>query len=312
MPTKLDYNLDLASTSRWNMISPTTTAKASLIYAQEIGDFWAGPNYYTSRESYSSYLLKVTVSGRGELDYNGQHYFLTPGQFFWIDCQKPQHYRTAHGSDDWHIFWVHFYGGNAKAYYDAFLTHNNGSVVGFLPNQSRAMNLFDSLLELDPVSPNQMQTDFIAANLLTQLISECVLATMPTGDSGDMPQIIQQVRQFLQASSREKHTLEALGEQFNINPQYLQKQFKRYMGMSPSDYLNFLRMTKAKELLRSTNMSIGDIALSVGIDNFGYFTRLFKQQENMTPKAYRSLWPTLETAVMHRFHGVNEEDINQG
>ena len=45
MPAKLEYNLDIASTSKWNMVSASAMAKASLIYAQEIGDFWAGPSY---------------------------------------------------------------------------------------------------------------------------------------------------------------------------------------------------------------------------------------------------------------------------
>ena len=91
--------------------------------------------------------------------------------------------------------------------------------------------------------------DFRAADLLTQLISECVLSTMSVDTTSNMPQIIQGVRLFLQNNFTQKHTLEDLGSQFNMNPQYLQKQFKRYMGMSPSEYLIFLRMTRAKELL---------------------------------------------------------------
>ena len=120
MPALLDYNLDLAPESRWNMISATAMAKASLIYAQEIGDFWAGPDYYTTREGFASYLIKMTVDGCGQLEYSGQTHLLPPGHFFLIDCKKPQHYRTAPGAERWHTVWVHLYGANAKAYYDAF------------------------------------------------------------------------------------------------------------------------------------------------------------------------------------------------
>lgn len=311
MPAKLEYNLDISSISRWNMISATSTAKASLIYAQEIGDFWAGPEYYTSRYGFDSFLIKLCIDGCGELEYNGQQHLVAPGQFFWIDCTKPQYYRTAPGQDNWHVIWVHFYGGNARVYYDTFLTRNSGSPLGSFPNRAKALDIFTSLLALDPNSPHQIMVDFRAADLLTQLISECVLSTMSVDTTSNMPQIIQGVRLFLQNNFTQKHTLEDLGSQFNMNPQYLQKQFKRYMGMSPSEYLIFLRMTRAKELLRSSKMSIGDIALSVGIDNLGYFTRRFKSQEGMTPQAYRRLWPGPENGTPDRFKSISPEDINR-
>lgn len=293
MPALLDYNLDLSPESRWNMVSATAMAKSSLIYAQEIGNFWAGPNYYTTREGFSSYLIKMTVDGCGLLEYNGQTHLLPPGHFFLIDCKKHQHYRTAPESDSWHTMWVHFYGANAKAYYDAFLTHNNGSPTGLFPIHSKALSIFSSLLELDTSGHNQMMTDFQVASLLSQILSECVISTITMGKASDVPQIIQNVRMYLLNHYQEKHTLEALGSRFNINPYYLQKQFKRYVGMSPSEYQIFLRMTKAKELIRSTKLSVGEVAYAVGIENLGYFTRQFKQQEGMTPQEYRKLWPIL-------------------
>lgn len=299
MPVLLDYNLDLAPESRWSTISASAMAKASLIYAQETGQFVAGPNYYTTREDFASYLIKMTVDGCGQLEYNSQVYTVPPGHFFWIDCRKKQHYRTAPGFDRWRSLWVHFYGANAKAYYDAFLTHNNGSPTGIFPVPSNAVQILSAMQELETLSHSQIMMDFRAAGLLNQLLSECVLSTMTMGKASDMPEIIQGVRMYLLNHFQGKHTLEELGGHFNINPYYLQKQFKRYVGMSPSEYQNYLRMNKAKELLRSSKLPIGEIAYSVGMENLGYFTRLFKKQEGMTPLEYRKLWPVLE-------HGLQE------
>lgn len=297
MPAHMEYSLDLAPESRWNMISATAMAKSSLIYAQEIGDFWAGPNYYTTREQFASYLVKMTVDGCGQLEYNGQTHLVPPGHFFLIDCRKRHHYRTAPEADSWHTVWVHFYGANAKAFYDAFLTSNNGAPTGIFSVPSKALNIFTALLELDTTGHNQMMTDFQAASLLTQILSECVLSTMAMGKASDVPQIIQSVRMHLLNHYQEKNTLDELGVRFNINPYYLQKQFKRYVGMSPSEYQIFLRMTKAKELIRSTKLPVGEIAYAVGMENLGYFTRQFKQQEGITPQTYRKLWPILENPL---------------
>ena len=67
--------------------------------------------------------------------------------------------------------------------------------------------------------------------------------------------------------------------------------------MSPSEYQIYLRMNKAKELLRSSKLPIGEIAYSIGMENLGYFTRLFKKQEGMTPHEYRKLWPFLDESL---------------
>lgn len=294
MPAHLEYDLDIAPESQWRTVSATAMARSALIYAQEIGDFFAGPKYRTTRDDYASYLIKMTVDGCGQLEYNGETHLLPPGHFFFVDCKKQQHYRTAPDSASWHSMWVHCYGANAKAYYDAFLTHNNGSNIGIFHHPSRVINIFSALLGLDMSGHNQVMADFQAATLLTQLLTECVLSTMATEKTGDVPQVIQRVRMHLLNHFQEKNTLEELGSKFNINPYYLQKQFKRYVGMSPSDYQIFLRMTKAKELIRNTKLPVSEIAFAVGIENLGYFTRRFKQQEGVTPQEYRKLWPIAE------------------
>ena len=91
----LSCNLDLGPNSVWLTVTAAQAARASIAYVQELGDFHCGPDYYTSRENLPSYLIKFCVSGEGELNYDGQSYSLQPGDLFWIDCRKPQHYRTA-------------------------------------------------------------------------------------------------------------------------------------------------------------------------------------------------------------------------
>ena len=61
MDVKLRYELDLAPESRWNILSSTAAAKNALLYAQEAGDFYAGKDYYTTRQGAESYLIKLTM-----------------------------------------------------------------------------------------------------------------------------------------------------------------------------------------------------------------------------------------------------------
>lgn len=292
MEIYLEYNLDYGSESRWNTVSATAASKASLMYLQEAGEFFAGPDYYTIREGFASYLLKYTISGCGILDYQGQQYIVPPGHVYWIDCRKRQSYRVNQAVGNWRVIWVHFYGANAQFYYDLFLKQNGGSPVAAMPVDSPVYHILSQLLDLSGVKGYQQKNDLIYADLLHQLVSQVTLATMVSDRPDDVPQTIKSVQMYLTQNFQQNTTLEQLGTQFNLNPFYLQKQFKRYVGQTPSEYVIYLRITRAKELLRNTQKTIGEIAAEVGIENLGYFTRLFKKQEGMTPRDYSKLWPT--------------------
>ena len=130
MDKYLDYKLDLSPDSRWNMVSATPSSKLSLLYLQESGDFIAGPGYFTTRRGFESFLIKLTVSGSGILSYRGSTYKVSPGQFYWIDCEQQHDYRTDPEVGEWHVLWVHFFGPSARYYYETFLNSNeNGPVV---------------------------------------------------------------------------------------------------------------------------------------------------------------------------------------
>lgn len=296
-----DFDMDLSPQSVWYTVSATPLAKASLVHAQEIGNFFAGPKYNTSRKTFPSYLLKLSLEGCGALEYDGQRYQVPAGRFFWIDCSKPQNYYTDAQGEEWHMVWLHFYGGCAKSYYDAFLSMNAGSPVASLPLNSGAYGLFRELFETASSDKDQVYKDFEMARLITCLLTECVQATIVTKENHSVPQIIHATMLYLQENYMKRHTLESLGARFSINPFYLQKQFKRYVGLSPTEYCIYLRIDRAKVLMRSTYTTIGEISREVGIENVGYFTRLFKQHEGMTPQAYRELWPVLQTGVRPQF-----------
>lgn len=291
MELKLQYGLDLGPETRWNICSATAASKASLLYMQEAGDFYAGAHYFTTREGFGSYLIKITVSGCGALRYGGQRYTVPAGKFYWIDCRKWHDYRTAPDSDGWHVLWVHFHGVSAKFYYEQFLKNTGCEPVASLPHDSEAYGLMQALLRIDTSGSKQQEADLLAASLLVQLVTTCVLAPLHTARGSALPQHIQDIRLYLTEHSREKLTLEHLGATFNMNPYYLQKQFKRYIGQSPTEYLIHLRLTRAKELMRTTQMTISEIAHTVGIENLSYFTHQFKNQEGLTPQDYRRQWP---------------------
>lgn len=73
-----------------------------------------------------------------------------------------------------------------------------------------------------------------------------------------------------------------------MNPSYLSVLFKKATGETFKNYLNRMRMDKAALLLRNTDMRISEIASATGFDEPNYFTNVFRQQYQMSPKEFRN------------------------
>lgn len=78
-----------------------------------------------------------------------------------------------------------------------------------------------------------------------------------------------------------------LADLVHFSPEYVGKIFKRQMGIGINDYINSLRIEKAKELLQTTNDKVIDIGLMVGFENMPYFSSVFKKYTGMSPAEYK-------------------------
>ncbi len=98
---------------------------------------------------------------------------------------------------------------------------------------------------------------------------------------------IEKAKKYI-AKNYNKHINMAMVSNYvSINYSYFSILFKKYMKMSFSDYLNKIRIEKAKELLKRVDYKIYDIAEEVGYTNSKYFTRAFKKYEKMSPNEYK-------------------------
>lgn len=82
-------------------------------------------------------------------------------------------------------------------------------------------------------------------------------------------------------------TVEALSQQFHINPTSLKVLFKEVYGTPIATHMKEHRMEKASELLENTDASISEIARKVGYSSQSKFTAAFKEKYQITPKEYR-------------------------
>ncbi len=78
-----------------------------------------------------------------------------------------------------------------------------------------------------------------------------------------------------------------LAQAVHCAPDYLSHLFRKETGTRLTDFINRSRITQAKHLLEATPLAVKEVAWSCGFEDPGYFTRLFRRLEGMTPRAWR-------------------------
>ncbi len=82
-------------------------------------------------------------------------------------------------------------------------------------------------------------------------------------------------------------SLKEFGEQFHLSEKYISRYFKEHFHITLSQYVTYLRLEHAKQLLQDTDIPITEIALQSGYQNVSYFIRSFKKTYGVSPLKYR-------------------------
>ena len=98
---------------------------------------------------------------------------------------------------------------------------------------------------------------------------------------------IMAITRYLQEHLSEDISLSVLAEEFHLSAQYISQLFKSEIGVNFLAYLTNIRMERAKKLLLSTALSIGEISEQLGFGDYRVFTKVFKKSEGVTPSQYR-------------------------
>lgn len=95
--------------------------------------------------------------------------------------------------------------------------------------------------------------------------------------------------EYISNNLGEDVSLERVASICNLSPCYFSKVFKKEVGVNFISYVNDKKISKAKEILETTDNSIINIAIDLGYEDCGYFIRVFKKLQGVTPKKYREL-----------------------
>lgn len=283
-----NYFITPIVTSDRILYTPSAFAKSSLLYLQEIGSLVANKAHISRRSNLQSYLFFIVKRGAGELVYDKVQYELKTGDCVFIDCEKS--YSHATNPDDlWSLSWIHFCGSTMPGIYEKYVSRGGRPV--FRPsNTDSFLEFYTNLFSIS--SSNDYIRDMRINSYLNGLLVLLMAESWNPEEQGNKRKSMLPVKVYLDEHYKEKIMLDELAEKFYINKYYMTRLFKEQYGVSINTYIQEVKITKAKQMLRFTDNTLENIGVECGIGEPNYFSRLFKKIEGMTPSEYRLQWKT--------------------
>lgn len=305
------------------LYTPSPFARSSLLHLQEVGSLTAIRPHTSKREKLQSYLCFMVEDGEGELVYEGKRYDLKTGDVVFIDCRKAYSHSTGNSSIDdrssvgnahstekdggnlWSLRWCHFYGPSMPAIYAKYCERGGLPVIrgadvsvdmGRRDDMGRGADVSQYSTIISDIYTLASSSDYIRDMRINGKLNDLLTLLMESswhrGNSSNAPKKmeISQVKSFLDEHYKEKLSLESVASHFFIDKHYLARLFKEHYGVTLVTYLQQVRITHAKRMLRFTDKSIEEIGLECGIGELNYFSRVFKKLEGVSPSEFRKVW----------------------
>lgn len=159
------------------------------------------------------------------------------------------------------------------------------------------MELYELCNETGRNSPSEDKKRIIAFEmkrngLILDLISKMIDCGFVTVKSGTLNlskiSLLDELVNRIIQNPHEKTDMQEAAKFVGMSYYHFSRVFKELTGTNYTEYCNVLRIRRAEELLRNKDLPISQIAYEIGIDTPGYFTRLFKSINGITPAQYRN------------------------
>lgn len=154
-------------------------------------------------------------------------------------------------------------------------------------NHDLSLQTHEHLVELK----EKIKTSPSGEDLYLTIISalEAIFTPAPSDNQIQYKEEITKVIEYINQNYHHKISLASLSGYVNLSSGYLCRLFKSEVGISITKYINDLRMKKAMELIKKQEkeVSLKEIAISIGIEDQLYFSRLFRKYYGMAPSEYK-------------------------
>lgn len=275
------------------------------------------PPYVHKKRKAEEYIIYIIKKGEMYLEENGSRYLLSEGDFFLLD---PEYVHKGYKTSVCEYYYIHFLHSDMgkidfpsdSALTDFIIDRRNAYLKStstsysiydreecvfpkhyHFTNYSTFTNMVNSIEQAIEYNNNQLENYKVlcSCSILTALIqtSRSFVLTEIEKISAGIPKSYQKVHDiliFINTEYADKITSDKLEERFHCNFDYVNRIFKQLTQKTIFDYLNNVRVNRAKELIATTSMKLSEIGERVGISDEYYFSKVFKKYTGVSPNTY--------------------------
>lgn len=246
---------------------------------ESVGITHPDKDYFIARNHSDYHIIEYVVSGKGLLNIDEKDFVLQQGDVYILPPESKHSYR-ADAEQPYRKIWCNFYSDTfAKIQTDY---HLDGKYVFRAPECEKD---FVRLVEIAQLG-NRLNDDEWAnvASVLMNILNKIAARTYrPEGNHA----IAARAKELLDGAVYGNITVEDLTKKLFVSKMFLTREFKSMYGMSPYNYYLNKKLSKAKLMLQSSNMTVKEISDKLCFSDEHYFSGLFKRKIGVSPSEFR-------------------------
>ncbi|MFC4319980.1 AraC family transcriptional regulator [Litchfieldia salsa] len=230
------------------------------------------------------YLFQYTISGFGQVEINDHKYRVGSGSAFMVEIPSDHRYYLPEESDSWEFYYVLFRPNNVSQQWEDLV----GKIghVPKIPEDSAAILFLKNIFHT--ASKNQITDGFRASAIVYQFVMELYrFSNSYKKEKDTWPKNIQDAVLNMEKNYDCLQSLEEIASAVGLSKYHFTRIFRKTTGYTPIEYLSKIRMEKAVNLLRHTDLSIDEIAKKIGYSSGSYFIKVFRQWIGFPPGEFR-------------------------
>lgn len=231
----------------------------------------------------SDFYIIYLINGRGHYHFNKNLYTVDAGNIILYKPGEEQDYYYL-ADENAEIYWIHFTGSEAaNLLLNLSLSDRNFYKVGI---DSECINFFEGIIQ--EIQIKKPQYHQVCIGLLIQLLA-LFSRKSKIIDKGEgvLDNSLGNVIKCMHSEFQEDHSIDYYAKKCNLSVYQFIRNFKSAIQLPPGKYIEKLRISKAKELLSNTNLTINEISGRIGYNDPFYFSKVFKKSTNTTPTSFR-------------------------
>ena len=240
------------------------------------------PGHKWGPGSRNFWTFHYVESGRGILNINGKRFCIGKDDFFVMGPDDYVYYQ-ADGEEPWIYRWISFSGAKGKDIMNHISIGSETPVVN-LP-EAECKGLIEKIYE---GAGNTDYPQFLSLGYL-YLFIEWLLRTFPKqkNDLSDRAQeYFYSIINYIEVHFCSDLTVQKIAHDLGFDRTYIFKLFKRFVGKSPSFYIECLKTYKACQLIDQGKYTLREVANRSGFTDYGWFCKVFRKCSGVAPNEY--------------------------